>query len=58
MDGKPELPYPVPAVALGLRVSELTRLVIGSFEPGHGQKIGLLRVKGKKQKAAGFICGR
>jgi len=36
--------------ALGLRVSELTRLVIGSFEPEHGQKIGLLRVKGKNKK--------
>jgi integrase/recombinase XerD len=36
--------------ALGLRVSELTRLVIGSFEPGHGYKIGLLRVKGKNKK--------
>jgi len=36
--------------ALGLRVSELTRLVIGSFEPGHGPKIGLLRVKGKNKK--------
>ncbi len=36
--------------ALGLRVSELTRLVIGSFEPRHGPKIGLLRVKGKNKK--------
>jgi integrase/recombinase XerD len=36
--------------ALGIRVSELTRLVIGSFEPGHGPKIGLLRVKGKNKK--------
>nr|WP_232507947.1 tyrosine-type recombinase/integrase [Desulfobacula toluolica] len=36
--------------ALGLRVSELTRLVIGSFEPGHGSKIGLLREKGKNKK--------
>jgi integrase/recombinase XerD len=36
--------------ALGLRVSELTRLVIGSFEPGHGPNIGRLRVKGKNKK--------
>lgn len=36
--------------ALGLRISELTKLVIGSFEPEHGFKIGLLRVKGKNKK--------
>ena len=36
--------------ALGLRISELTRLTIGSFEPGHGHKTGLLRVKGKNKK--------
>ncbi len=36
--------------ALGLRISELTRLTIGSFEPGHGDRIGLLRVKGKNKK--------
>ncbi len=45
--------------ALGLRVSELTRLVIGSFEPGHGPKIGLLRVKGKnKKQRALFVVDR
>lgn len=38
--------------ALGLRISELTGLKIGSFEPGIDpkQKIGLLRVKGKNRK--------
>ena len=36
--------------ALGLRISELTRLTIGSFEPNHGDRIGLLRVKGKNKK--------
>ncbi|NOX32628.1 MAG: tyrosine-type recombinase/integrase [Deltaproteobacteria bacterium] len=45
--------------ALGLRVSELTRLVIGSFESGHGPKIGLLRVKGKnKKQRALFVVDR
>lgn len=36
--------------ALGLRISELTRLTIGSFEPEHGHRTGLLRVKGKNKK--------
>lgn len=37
---------------LGLRISELTRLTVGSFEPHHDQKnkIGLLRVRGKNKK--------
>lgn len=41
--------------ALGLRISELTALKIGSFEPNHDpeNRIGLLRVpgKGKKERA-------
>ena len=38
--------------ALGLRISELTRLTVSSFEPGIDPKgkIGLLRVKGKNRK--------
>jgi len=38
--------------ALGLRISELTGLSVGSFEPEHDRKgkIGLLRVKGKNRK--------
>jgi len=38
--------------ALGLRISELTGLSVGSFEPEHDpiNKIGLLRVKGKNRK--------
>jgi len=38
--------------ALGLRISELTGLSVGSFEPEHDPKgkIGLLRVKGKNRK--------
>lgn len=36
--------------ALGLRISELTTLTIGAFEPGHGHKTGLLRIKGKNRK--------
>jgi site-specific recombinase XerD len=36
--------------SLGLRISELTTLTIGAFEPGHGHKIGLLRIKGKNRK--------
>ncbi len=37
---------------LGLRISELTRLRVKSFEPGHDpdNKIGLLRVRGKNKK--------
>jgi len=38
--------------ALGLRISELTGLSVGSFEPDHDpkSKIALLRVKGKNRK--------
>jgi integrase/recombinase XerD len=45
---------------LGLRISELTRLTVGSFEPHHDQKnkIGLLRVRGKnKKQRALFVVG-
>jgi len=47
--------------ALGLRISELTGLSVGSFEPEHDpiNKIGLLRVKGKNRKQrALFIVDR
>lgn len=36
--------------ALGLRLNELRSLKVGSFEPDHGERIGLLRVKGKNKK--------
>lgn len=36
--------------ALGLRLSELTSLKVRSFEPDHGHRIGLLRVRGKNRK--------
>ncbi|GAH73432.1 unnamed protein product, partial [marine sediment metagenome] len=36
--------------ALGLRLNELTSLKVSSFEPEHGHRIGLLRVKGKNRK--------
>lgn len=45
---------------LGLRISELTRLTVGSFEPHHDPKnrIGLLRVRGKnKKQRALFVVG-
>ena len=35
---------------LGLRLNELTSLKVKSFEPDHGKRIGLLRVKGKNRK--------
>jgi len=35
---------------LGLRISELTSLTVGSFEPYHGKRIGLLRIRGKNKK--------
>jgi integrase/recombinase XerD len=35
---------------LGLRISELTSLTVGSFEPYHGNRIGLLRIQGKNKK--------
>ena len=36
--------------ALGLRTAELTGLFVGSFETGHGERIGLLRICGKNKK--------
>ena len=45
--------------ALGLRTSELTGLKVRDFEPGHGQRIGLLRVRGKnKKQRALFVVDR
>ena len=47
--------------ALGLRISELTGLSVGSFEPGIDPKneIGLLRVRGKNRKQrALFVVDR
>jgi len=47
--------------ALGLRISELTSLAVGSFEPDIDpkNKIGLLRVKGKNRKQrALFVVDR
>jgi len=47
--------------AIGLRISELTSLTVGSFEPEHDpiNKIGLLRVKGKNRKQrALFVVDR
>jgi integrase/recombinase XerD len=45
--------------ALGLRISELTSLTIGSFEPEIEKNIGLLRVKGKNRKErALFVVGK
>ncbi len=35
---------------LGLRLNELTSLKVKSFEPDHGKRTGLLRVKGKNRK--------
>jgi integrase/recombinase XerD len=35
---------------LGLRISELTGLKVGSFEPCHEDRVGLLRVRGKNRK--------
>jgi integrase/recombinase XerD len=35
---------------LGLRLNELTSLMVKSFEPGHGKRTGMLRVKGKNRK--------
>lgn len=46
---------------LGLRVSELTGLTVGSFEPDHDpkNKIGLLRIRGKnKKQRALFVVDR
>jgi len=45
--------------ALGLRTNELTSLKVNSFEPGHGKKIGLLRIRGKnKKQRALFVVER
>jgi len=45
--------------ALGLRTSELTGLKVRDFETGHGQRIGLLRVRGKnKKQRALFVVDR
>ena len=45
--------------ALGLRISELTRLTVGSFEPEVEKNIGLLRVNGKNRKQrALFVVDR
>jgi site-specific recombinase XerD len=45
--------------ALGLRTSELTGLEVRDFEPGHGKRIGLLRVRGKnKKQRALFVADR
>ena len=45
--------------ALGLRTAELTGLAVGSFETGHGKRIGLLRIRGKnKKQRALFVVDR
>ena len=45
--------------ALGLRISELTRLTVESFEPEVEKNIGLLRVNGKNRKQRTlFVVGR
>ena len=45
--------------ALGLRTSELTGMKVRDFEPGHGKRIGLLRVRGKNKKhRALFVVDR
>jgi integrase/recombinase XerD len=45
--------------ALGLRTSELTTLRVCDFEPDHGPKTGLLKVKGKnKKQRALFVVDR
>jgi integrase/recombinase XerD len=36
--------------ALGLRTAELTGLSVRDFEPGHGKRTGLLRIRGKNKK--------
>jgi len=35
---------------LGLRLNELTSLMVKSFEPDHGKRTGMLRIKGKNRK--------
>jgi site-specific recombinase XerD len=45
--------------ALGLRTSELTGLKVRDFEPEHGKRVGLLRVRGKnKKQRALFVVDR
>jgi integrase/recombinase XerD len=45
--------------ALGLRTSELTGLAVRGFEPTHGKRTGLLRIRGKnKKQRALFVVGR
>jgi len=45
--------------ALGLRTAELTGLTVGNFEPNHGKRIGLLRIRGKnKKQRALFVVDR
>jgi site-specific recombinase XerD len=45
--------------ALGLRTSELTGLKVRDFETNHGQRIGLLRIRGKnKKQRALFVVAR
>lgn len=45
--------------ALGLRTSELTGLNLRDFEPAHGKRTGLLRIRGKnKKQRALFVVDR
>jgi site-specific recombinase XerD len=45
--------------ALGLRTSELTGLNLRDFEPAHGHRTGLLRIRGKnKKQRALFVVDR
>ena len=45
--------------ALGLRTSELTGLNVRDFEPAHGKRTGLLRIRGKnKKQRALFVVDR
>ena len=45
--------------ALGLRTSELTGLSVRDFEPAHGKRTGLLRIRGKnKKQRALFVVDR
>jgi len=45
--------------ALGLRTSELTGLAVRDFEPAHGKRTGLLRIRGKnKKQRALFVVDR
>lgn len=45
--------------ALGLRTSELTGLAVRDFEPAHGKRTGLLRIRGKnKKQRALFVVNR